>query len=349
MKRSQRTLAATTAATAALAAFALLIGLALRTDDPNSPGDPQVAVPGSVAPLTGLPVDNPAVLERPAVAIKVSDVRQAHPQVGVAHADIVFAQPIGEAYTRLAVVFHSDLPESVGPVRSVRPADAALLGPLSPVFANTMGAGWVVEYTDSVADWDNLGTSRMSGTGAYVLDPARPRPDHVFARPAILLDASDRAEPPAPYFAYAGGAEPTSAEQAAGPGTSIEVQYGSAWVVGWTYDAASGRYSRTQPWGPHVMAGGTQISATNVVVIQVESVVDKLVDGHGAAVPVLQLVGGSGPFTAFTGGFSVTGTWTKDGANDPFEFRTDSATELALSPGNTWVELPALSVTVTAR
>ncbi|WP_166348664.1 DUF3048 C-terminal domain-containing protein [Phytoactinopolyspora limicola] len=349
MKRNQRTLAVTMTAAVALAALALLTVLALRADDPRSPDDLQVATPGSVAPLTGLPVDDPVVLERPAVAIKVSDVRQAHPQVGVDRADIVFAQPIGEAYLRLAAVFHSDLPASVGPVRSVRPADAALLGPLSPVFANTMGAGWVVEYTDSVADWDNLGTSRMSGTGAYVLDPARPRPDHVFARPAILLDASDRAEPPAPYFAYAGGAEPTSAEQAAGPGASIEIPYAGAWVVGWRYDAASGRYSRAQPWGPHVMADGTQISATNVVVIQVESVVDKLVDGHGAAVPVLQLVGGSGTFIAFSEGFSVTGTWTKGGANDPFEFRTDSGTELALLPGNTWVELPALSATVAAR
>jgi hypothetical protein len=45
----------------------------------------------------------------------------------------------------------------------------------------------------------------------------------------------------------------------------------------------------------------------------------------------------------------VTGTWSKAGTNEPFRLRTDDAGDLLLSPGNTWVELPAPSAHVTLR
>ncbi|NEE00621.1 DUF3048 domain-containing protein [Phytoactinopolyspora halotolerans] len=316
----------------------LIVVLSVRGDEP---ADGPAVVPASDrAPLTGLVVEDATTLDHPAVAIKVSDVRQAHPQAGVERADIVFVEPIGLSYTRLAAVFHSRLPARVGPVRSVRPADAPLLGPLSPVFGNTMGAGWVVTYADDVADWDNLGTARVSGSGAYVVDRDRPRPDHVFATPEELLELSELTEPPEPYFDYAPAGGRSSAEQAGEPGRLAVIPYGSSWQVTWTYDDGSGRYVREQPWGPHILSGGDQVAAANVLIMEVESRVDKLVEGHGAPVPVLDLVDASGRFTTLSGGSSVTGSWTKSGVNDPFQLRTDTGDELKLSPGNTWVELP---------
>src|SRR6476469_6820758 len=86
----------------------------IRTTTSPSP----TTTPLLTAPLTGLPVTPGMSLNHPAVAIKISDVRQAHPQIGVDKADIVFTEPIGVAYTRLLAVFHSQLPSLVGPVRS---------------------------------------------------------------------------------------------------------------------------------------------------------------------------------------------------------------------------------------
>lgn len=336
---------------------AILVGLVVMvffgtrddTSDVAVPSEPPAGTPSTPtspsgparAPLTGLPIDAGVALDHPAVAIKVSDVQQAHPQVGVQHADIVFVEPIGVSYTRLAAVFHSQLPDLVGPVRSVRPMDAPLLGPLAPVFGNTMGAGWVMDYVDSVANLDDLGTSRVRGSGAYVLDAQRPAPDHVFAKPAVLLELSEFTEPPEPYFSYAGESGLSSAAVAGEPGRSVTVPYGSSWHIVWTYDESSGRYQRAEPWGPHTMADGTRISAVNVLVLDVESVLGKIGAGSGAPVPILQLVDATGRFVALSGGKAVPGTWSKAGVNDPFEFRTDSGEELLLSPGNTWVELPA--------
>lgn len=342
----------------AIVAAAILVAVLLTRDgepDVTAPHEPEASAPTSiepepepvVAPLTGLVTDED--LDHPAVAVKVSDVRQAHPQLGVDRADIVFAEPIGVSYTRLLAVFQSDLPDLVGPVRSVRPMDAPLLGPMSPVFGNTMGAEWVLDYVDSVADIDNLGTLRVSGSDAYAVDAQRPRPDHVFARPAVLLELSEFTAAPAPYFSYAPHDEPSSAEAAAAAGAALEIPYGPGWNVTWTYDGDTGRYLREQPWGEHTTADGVQISAVNVLVLDVESRIDKIGEGSGAPVPILQFVDGSGEFVALAGGHAVTGTWSKAGVNDPFEFRTDSGAELHLSPGNTWIELPAPDAAVTIR
>ena len=317
------------------------------TPDAPPPVSPSPSAPAvSVAPLTGERVDDAARLDRPALAVKVSDVPQAHPQVGVDRADIVFVEPLGTAYTRLAAVFHSDLPDVVGPVRSVRPVDAPLLGPLAPVFANSMGAGWVVDYVGDVADLDTLGTLTVSGSGAYTQDPQRRPPDHVLAHPDVLLDLSDRDEPPRHYFAHAQDAAGASAATEGTAGTSAVVPYGPDWAVTWTYDDATSRYLREQPWGPHVLANGIQVSADNVLVLSAPTVIEKLRPGSGAPVPVPQLVDGAGELVALTGGQAVRGVWTKGDVNEPFELRTDDGDELLLAPGTTWVELPEASADV---
>jgi hypothetical protein len=336
----------------AMLGLAVIVVFALTGTKPVSV--PAAQIPDTTpapsrAPLTGLVVDDVAALDHPAVAIKVSDVRQAHPQTGIDRADIVFVEPIGVAYTRLAAVFHSDVPESVGPVRSIRPPDAPLLGPLAPVFGNTMGAQWVVDYVDATANVDDLGTLRVSGSGAYVQDGTRPRPDDVFAKPPVLLDLSDFTDPPEPYFSYASDTDPSSAERAGGPGTSAEVPYGPGWSVTWTYDDTAGRYLRQQPWGPHVTTEGTQVDAVNVLILEVASETRRIGEGSGAPVPVLDLIDASGQFVALAGGRSVSGTWSKAGANEPFRLRTDDAGDLLLSPGNTWVELAAPSADITLR
>jgi hypothetical protein len=99
----------------ALLGLAVIVAFGLTGTEPVSVPAAQVPEPtptASRAPLTGIVVDDVAALDHPAVAIKVSDVRQAHPQTGVDRADIVFVEPIGVSYTRLAAVFHSDVPHA---------------------------------------------------------------------------------------------------------------------------------------------------------------------------------------------------------------------------------------------
>jgi hypothetical protein len=189
------------------------------TGDDAAPVPP----PTTAAPLTGLRVAGD--LDHPAVAIKVSDERGALPQVGVDRADLVIVEPVSVSYTSLLAVFHSDLPERVGPVRSVLPVDAPLLGPIAPVFGNTMGATWAVSYVESVADVDDHGTLRITLTEAYDIDGTRTAPNDVFATPRDLLSLSSFTTPPIPYFSYAADGSSTSAARVGGPGSSLVVRY----------------------------------------------------------------------------------------------------------------------------
>ncbi|HEX5512665.1 MAG TPA: DUF3048 domain-containing protein [Actinomycetales bacterium] len=345
----------TWAAAAGVTAIGLALAACSGSKSPAPKASPTQSVVtsspsiGPTEPLTGKPVKDAAALNHAAVAIKISDVPESQPEVGVDRADIVFVEPVGVSYTRLAAVFHSDLPKSIGPVRSVRPVDAPLLGPLAPVFGNTMGADWVLRYVDENSDVDDLGTLKVRGTGAYVLDHKRVSPNHVFAVPQVLLKLSDHKAPPKPYFQYASSAAGSSASSSGTAGTSAVVSYGPRYDVSWSYDTAKQQYLRKQPWGNHTMADGTQVHATNVLILRVESKKEKIGSGSGQAVPVLNLINATGDLVALSGGKAVKGTWQKGEPNEPFVLKAADGSTLELAPGNTWVELPTPAAAVTVK
>lgn len=294
------------------------------------------------APLTGLPTD--VDLNNPAVTVKISNTPDAHPHRGLEEADIVFVEPITGATTRLAAVFHSQLPGEAGPVRSLRPMDAPLIGPTRGVLANTMAQGWVLDYVDATADVANLGTMRVP-SGTYRLDPARIAPNHVFARADALLALTDRATPPTPYFRYAYDAAQSTAQQAGVPATIVSVGYGGSSTATWTYDDEQGRWRRAEAWSDHVLENGDQVVADNVVVLRAAR--DWSLAQAGADMTVLDLVDASGRVEIFTGNAVATGFWSKGGVNEQFEFTTEDGEPLLLSPGTTWVELGLDTMAVT--
>src|SRR3954447_25443220 len=95
-------------------------------------------------PLTGVPVD--AVPSRPALAVKIENSIDARPQTGLNAADIVWEEVVEGGITRFVAVYHSTLPEEIGPVRSVRPMDPAVAAPLHGLLAFS---GGVQAYVDA--------------------------------------------------------------------------------------------------------------------------------------------------------------------------------------------------------
>src|SRR5215207_11116288 len=82
---------------------------------------PAPAPPPAVvfSPLTGLPL--PALGQ--VLVVKVDNTRSARPQAGVYSADVVYVEEVEGGVTRLAAVFSSTFPPSVGPIRSARTTD----------------------------------------------------------------------------------------------------------------------------------------------------------------------------------------------------------------------------------
>jgi hypothetical protein len=84
--------------------------------------------PPNVDPLTGLTLDNPKIMDRRPVMVKISNFpSNARPQAGLSFADIVFEYYIGEFMYRFMGVFYGqDVPQA-GPIRSGRYVDAQLV------------------------------------------------------------------------------------------------------------------------------------------------------------------------------------------------------------------------------
>ena len=305
------------------------------------------------APLTGQLITGSTPLTQAAVAVKVSDVASAHPQAGLNVADIVFVEPNGISYTRLCAVFHSRFPELVGPVRSIRPVDVALLGPLKPVFGNTAAAQWVMRYVEARSDTvENLYSFKagVHGTTAYYTMPGRARVHSVFCRPEELrkLAVQMTAAPTKPYLPFAIGDEQVSTELAGRPASEVSVPWGpgDTFSTGYVFHTASGRYLRNEPFGRHVLADGHRVTTDNVLVVRAKWKLGKTHAGSGGPVPVVDIIDGRGTFFYFHMGKYVTGTWTKGAITDLFQFTLDDGSPLRMAPGRTFMELPQIDAGV---
>jgi len=76
-------------------------------------------------PLSGKPLKLAAVDKR-ALLVKVDNVPLARPHYGITQADMVFEILVEGFATRLAAVFHSQDPQTIGNIRSARLADRSL-------------------------------------------------------------------------------------------------------------------------------------------------------------------------------------------------------------------------------
>src|SRR5207249_9388032 len=76
-------------------------------------------------PLNGKPLKLGAVDKR-ALLVKIDNVPLARPHYGITQADMVFEILVEGFATRLAVVFHSQDPQTIGNIRSARLADRSL-------------------------------------------------------------------------------------------------------------------------------------------------------------------------------------------------------------------------------
>lgn len=317
-----------------------------------SPSPSLSLAPVPVAPLTGLPLVDEAIMSRPAVALKVPNLQSEQPQRGLLEADIVFCQPNDYGATRLAPVFHSRYADAVGPIRSIRPADVPLLSPLRPVFGNTGAADWVLAYTDEHAEYlERMTYLDWRGTGAYSVDQDRlytvrgkTQYDRAIqAHPARMAELAERnTEAPEPYFSFAPTAEAASTATGSAA-TSLVIPYGSGheYDMTYEYDAASNTYLRSQPWGEHILADGERVTADAVLIIVAPWEMGRIGDGRHADDPILEIIDAAGDFHYAHGGKVVTGRWGKGTVGEPFNLRLTDGSSLLMAPGRTWVELPS--------
>ncbi|HSL57842.1 MAG TPA: DUF3048 domain-containing protein, partial [Acidimicrobiales bacterium] len=169
------------------------------TTSTTAPPTTTTTEPGPAAPLTGLPVDDEAVLARPALVLKIDNAPEARPQAGINQADVVYEELV-EGISRLAAVFHSTDADPVGPVRSARQSDIDIVAGLNrPMFgfsgANTGVLRAVRNAGNTIdASWDAL-------PDLYARDRSRRAPHNLFTNTSQIYGrAPADAVAPLPLF-----------------------------------------------------------------------------------------------------------------------------------------------------
>lgn len=281
------------------------------------------------APLTGLEVDDPSVLDRTVVALKVDNASRARPQLALEAADIVFTELVEGGTTRFIALYHSVLPGEAGPVRSGRDVDAQILPAFSPVFGISGAAG--PTYTQLRGA--GLLVFEEGQAGAFSRDGNRPRPHNLMASTTALEAAGG--DLPAAVLPWALDAETPAGGADA---TGVQLVYSRSYSASWDWDPAGATWRRNQDGGPHTRADGEQLDTDNVVVARVSTFDGAGRDSGGNPIPEVDAVG-EGDAIVLRDGRSYAARWRKGSAGAQFEWLTPDGAPLPLKPGRTWVEL----------
>jgi hypothetical protein len=286
----------------------------------------------ATAPLTGLPDPGRVTAHRPAVTVKIDNTPEAHPQYGTRQADVVYEEIVEGGITRLAAVFNSSAPARVGPVRSVRRTDREIVYPLGGIFVYSGGAQYAVDSIETAP----VKLFDESTSGAMMFrDDHRPPPHNLFANVSELIRQGGTPRPPRPLFTYS-----SSPPAQAAPVRSFTVDFANGYATSYDWNAKSRSWDRTIFGAPDRDAFGRRVSPKNVIVMYVHYLGGVGVEGSEA------VLAGSGVAQVFTKHSVVTGRWTRSSMRRPLVYLNHAGKVIALTPGQTWVELLDVSMHV---
>jgi hypothetical protein len=286
-------------------------------------------------PLTGVLMSAP--VDRPAIAVKIENSVTARPQTGLNAADMVWEQVVEGGITRYVAVYHSSLPPEIGPVRSVRPMDPSIAGPLHGLFAFSGGQP---PFPAAVAAAGLQVLSMDAGSAGFYRIRVRPAPHNVYASLAVFLkqaDANHKHSPPA-QFAFAGAGEQPTTVTAGGPAARLDLTLSGVSHPVWTWSPADRAWLRSEGTTPAVEANGHRLHATNVVVLRVDVVNTRYIDPAGNPVPETRLIG-TGAAVVASAGHTVAATWSKSAVTSTLALTGADHQPITLAPGTTWIEL----------
>ena len=302
----------------------------------RSQPDPTIPASGTF-PLTGMPVTDPAKASRQAVAVKIDNNAAARPQAGIAQADVIYEE-FTEGITRFVVVFHSTDAPTVGPVRSVRPADPSIVKPLggplifsggSPAVLNVVRSAGVRQVTENDTDTLRRRSGRRAPHNLYTSTDAMFRKAGAGSPPPALSTFLRQGQ----AYTPAGAAQVTNLTLAPAPGVRASYQW----------DPGSTTWKRSTDGRPHLLEGGAQVAPRNVIV-QYTPYVGFTQDRKVRYPEVV----GTGDALIYVAGTQVKAKWTKSSPTSVTTYVDSAGAPIALAPGQTWVHLQEPNSTVTS-
>ncbi len=323
---------------------------------PATPDPP----PAPTEPLTGEPLDNPSIMDRPALAVKIGTSSVGRPQTGINQADMIIEARV-EGITRLVAVFHSQVADPLGPVRSARSSDPDVLANFGqPIFGHSgANPGVLREIFQGQDDgklyelrWDNLPDD-------YWRVGDRVPPWNLYTTTTAIWNAAPgRLSAPEPLFEYRLAEE--SLPSGAQPVPGVEIRYlsssgGLGLLAQFVWDEETGGWARWQDGTVHVDSprhpdgalnpdiDPVQVAPANLVVLQTRYTGSASDPRSPQAITVDP---DGGVALVFTDGHLIRGQWTRPSASQPWQVTDSDGSPVRLTPGQTFIALPGGDVLV---
>ena len=274
------------------------------------------------SPFTGEPVQALG----PELIFKIDNVAQARPPTGLTKADIVYLLPVEGGLSRILAVFSSHIPPVVGPVRSSREEDIALLRQFGkPAFAFSGAQPRllpVVEHARIVDLYAGI-------VGGYFRSSSRIAPYNLYASTSKLL-AEAKGASKARDIGFRFGTAPPGGKQ-----TSVyNVSYPSA-AFSLRWAAPANRWLISMDGKPATAADGKRLGARTVVVQYVKVGTSGFLE-LGIRPPYAHTVG-SGSAVVLRDGRAYHVHWSRPTADGGTVFTLPDGRRMPFARGQVWV------------
>lgn len=339
----------------ALALVLSACGGAGSTDNTDGANTPVPKVP-PVWSLTGLPGPDDAQIQ-PIVVVKIENDPVVRPQTGLDRADLVFEELVEGGMTRFAAVYQSDLPEEVGPVRSVRHVDVAIAEPMADAFVFSGGAKRTMRFVKRKIP-TTISVINEGAPGMY-RKPGIPAPHDLFLKLDEMLDSIAAKNTASTGFFVRPEVTPTtspsapaSSEASASPSqtsvltgrsvTDVSVVFSSFAGPNWKWNSTDKMWMRSEGVKPFLNKDGTQFGTNNLVIVEVREIDAGYKGQTGGYVPRTVLTG-SGRAWVLSDGKAVEVAWNKPLVDAQMELTDLDGKPFTMPTGRTWVELLPVS------
>lgn len=321
---------------------ALLLSAAITACGPAAgpgPGAPaaSTAPAKAVWPLRGTEAAERDAVQRRPIVVRIGNEEAARPAGGLSKADVVMEVMVEGGATRLAVVFHSQDADRIGPVRSGRLSDLHYTPMLKGILVHVGAQATVLQrIRDAARGGAFIDVDQFEHGGSFDRIPERRAPQNVFTSTKRIREAAEKAGdrggvavPPLQFGAEAKGGKPA---------TSFAVPYAGSFRVTYAFDA--GTYRRAQGGQPTTdEATKAEVRLDTVVVIKTEFTEQPdIVEDELGSLSLEVRSTGTGPLVVLRDGQRFDGTWTRQGS-EMYRFADAAGSPIPLKPGLTWIHV----------
>lgn len=299
-----------------------------ETEEKVTVEDEEAAVDFEIFPLTGERTDQ--VTDDRILSVMVNNHPKARPQSGLSQADIVYEVLAEGQITRFLALFQSDIPDTIGPVRSARPYYFQIADGYDAVYTyhgastaiNQKVANSGIDYLDG-ALYDNNGwlfdrsTDRVAPHNSYLLTEglaqAMERKSYETTKEVEALPFDE------------------SQNLAGTPVNEVAISYGANTNVRFTYDQEEGQFLRSSDGEPTMdRSNDERVSVDNVWIIEADH---RIIDDVGRR--DIDLTSGGDGYLLQDGKMKEVQWKNVEGRLLPFK----NNEPLAFTPGQTWVNI----------